>query len=260
MNDISAFFMTVGEPTFAAAMASVRAQTVQPAEFLVIENSTPIAKAFALGAHRVANPFFLQCDADMILTPDCIEVLRGGMDGDIAVTIGFLQDEIMGDIQGVKMFRREALLPYISESVASDSDMIARMIQSGWKIKFCRRTAPAFDLPDYVLGYHRPDYLDEEYVFSKFFRQGAKARYRQSPLEFQSILDSLKSSTHPKATLALLSFCHGFFSPCKEDYFGREQTAEDFKAYRQFREMGHDELLIFSPKRIPDLTYSTFPS
>lgn len=260
MSDVSAFFMTVGEPTFAKAMASVRAQTVQPAEFLVIENITPIAKAFALGAHRAANPFFLQCDADMILTPDCLEVLRGGMEEDVAATIGFLQDDILGDIQGVKMFRREAILPYISESVASDSDTISRMIQSGWKIKFCRRAVRAFDLPDYVLGYHRPDYMDEEYVFSKFFRQGAKARYRQSPVEFQSILDSLKSSTHPNATLALLSFCHGFFSPCAEDYFGREKTAEDFRAYRHFRETGHNKLLIFSPKKIPGLTYSTFPS
>jgi len=260
MNDISAFFMTVGEPTFSQAMASVRAQTVQPAEFLVIKDTTPIAKAFAQGAHRMSHPFFLQCDADMILTPDCIEVLRSGMEAGIGVTIGFLRDEILGDIQGVKMFRRDAILPHISESVASDSDMIAGMIQSGWKIRFCRRIPSAFGLPDHILGHHSPDYMDEEYVFSKFFRQGAKSRYRQSPLEFQSILDSLKSSAHPKANLALLSFCHGFFSPCTEDYFGRAQTAEDFKAYLQFRETGHDEQLIFSPKRIPGLTYSTFPS
>ena len=260
MNDVGAFLMTVGEPAFQKAMDSIRAQTVQPATILVIKDMKPIAKAFAMGARRLATPFILQCDADMILTQDCIHILRSAMEENTGAAIGFLRDDILGDIQGVKMFRREAILPYISESVASDSDMIARMIEAGWKIKFCRRNTDCPDLPPDVFGYHRPDYMDEEYVFSKFFRQGAKARYRQYPMEFQSILNTLKSSPHPKADLALLAFCHGFFSPCTEDYFGRTQTDEDFKAYRQFLDSGHDRQAIFAPKKIPSLTYSIFPA
>jgi hypothetical protein len=260
MKDVSALLMTIGESAFPKAMDSIRAQTVQPATTLVIKDTKPIARAFAMGARQLTTPFFIQCDADMILTPDCIEVLRSGMEERVGVTIGFLQDDILGDIQGVKLFRREAILPHISESIASDSDMIADAIKAGWKIKFCRRSTAGYDLPADILGYHRPDYMDEAYVFSKFFRQGAKARYRQSPLEFQTIMRALKSSDHPKADLALLSYCHGFFSPCTEDYFGRSETAEDFQSYQRFNDTGHDRHVIFSPKRIPDLVYTIFPA
>ena len=156
MSDVTVVILTLGEPTFQSALDSIHRQELAPKDIVIVRDQEPVSKAFRVGAERVKTPFFLEWDADMILTPDCTRVLRSGMEDDVGVTIGFLRDEILGDIQAVKLFRKEAVLPSLSASITSDSDTIGDMLQRGWKIKFCRRERNRFNLPEDVFGLHSP--------------------------------------------------------------------------------------------------------
>lgn len=260
MNDVTVMVLTLGESTLNEALASVQKQSTRPAEVLVVENEQPVSRAFHVGSRRVRTPFFMQCDADMILSADCLQVLRDGMEPDVGVCVGFLQDDILGPIQGVKLFRTDAVLPYTSSSLASDSDMIGQMLKGGWKMRFCRREQPHPELDRDVLGLHRPTYDDEEYLFFKFSRQGSKARYRRSMPEFLALLQALKTSTHPKADLALLAFCHGFFAKAEEDLHREPRSCHEYELYRRFRQERSDDQIIFSAIKLPGVDYSTYPT
>lgn len=259
MNDVTALIFTIGEPTFQEALDSIQNQQLKPKEIMVIRNQEPVSKAFHMGISKVHTPFFLECNADMILSPDCIKVLRNKMEEGLGVTIGFLQDDILGTIQAVKLFRKEAVKPFLSSSITSDSDTIQKMINNGWKIKFCKRKKSRFNLPKDVFGLHKPDYQDENYTFTKFSRQGAKVRYRMSLVELESLLDALKTSKHPKANIALLAFCHGFFSTSTEDQHKKLKVSKAFQQYLTFKKNNNTENAIFSPKKLSHLTYSIYP-
>jgi hypothetical protein len=259
MNDVTAMIFTIGEPMFQKALDSIKNQQLKPKETIVVRNQEPVSKAFRVGISKVHTPFFLECNADMILSPDCIKVLRNEMEEGLGATIGFLQDDIMGIIQAVKLFRKEAIKPSLSSSVASDSDAIQKMIKNGWKIKFCKRKRSQFNFPKDVFGWHKPNYQDENYTFTKFSRQGTKVRYRKSLVELESLLSALKTSKHPKANIALLAFCHGFFSTDTEDQHKRIKVSKAFQLYLTVKKNNNTENAIFSPKKLSHLTYSIYP-
>ena len=64
-NDVTAVVLTVGEPTTAEAIESLRRQTVPPRDIVVVRDVKPFHQALNADAAQVKTPFFLQVDADM---------------------------------------------------------------------------------------------------------------------------------------------------------------------------------------------------
>src|SRR5437763_598224 len=109
MSDVCAVVLTLGEQTTGRALRSLEAQTLPVEEVVIVDGVRPFHRAFNDGADRVPTPFFVQVDADMVLDPACVEVLRSAMAPRIGIAVGALRDPLMGKIAGVKMFRRSCL-------------------------------------------------------------------------------------------------------------------------------------------------------
>ncbi len=244
-SDITAVVPTIGERTLSDCLAALKRQSMPPVDIVVIKNVSPFVAAMNKGIRRVRTPFLVQCDADMILDPDCLATLRSAMTERTGVAIGYLDDEILGTIQAVKLYRTANLKrsPF-GDSVTSDSDRITKMREEGSWISFASREGPDHGHAADVLGCHRPHYDDPKYVYGKFSVMGSAVRNRNSYDEFQGVLHGLKKSAHPMADLALIAFCHGVFNKLEKcAHVGYEET-EDFRFLRAFMEQhGHENRL-----------------
>jgi glycosyltransferase involved in cell wall biosynthesis len=250
-SDVTAIVPTMGEETLSESIASLKAQSLMPADIVVIRNVSPFVEAMNRGVQQVMTPFLIQCDADMILDSDCIETLRDFMEKDTGVAIGYLHDPMLGIIQAVKLYRTAYLKkkPF-EDSVTSDSDRIGRMKQEGIHIAFARR-AHAFNghEPD-VLGCHRPNYDDPLYVYGKFSVMGSAVRNRNSWEEYEGVLEALKKSEHPMANLALTSFCHGVFTARRECGHKPFEESDDYRFIREFSKQRNSWNRLFAITRL----------
>lgn len=236
-SDVSAVVTTLGERTLEKSLASLEAQTLPVSEIVVVRDVTPFTAAINEGIRQVETPFFVQCDADMILDPDCVETLRGCMTEDTGVSIGYLDDDLLGTVQAVKLFRTSLLeKSAFQDSVASDSDRILRMKEEGDRIAFASRPARRHGHAADVLGRHCPAYDDELYVYGKFNLMAAIVRNRVSWPEFEGVLDALKRSTHPMANIALVAFCHGLFSEQERCGHRPFEKSPDYRFFERFLE------------------------
>ncbi len=209
-DDVTALMLTMGEPTVDEASHALETQTTPPAQIVKIDSVRTFHAAFNKGVEQVDTEYLLQCDADMILDPDCIEALRACMAQDIGIAAAYLEDELLGYIQSVKLFRTESVRRRpLPSSLTSDSDRAEQLRDDNERIIFVARDRPRFGHPAHVLGHHRPPYDDPHYVFGRFHRLGRKTRLRHSYGEFQSILKALKKTEHPMADHAIAALCIG---------------------------------------------------
>lgn len=251
-NQVSALVMTVREPTLQASLDSLRAQTHPISDEVVVKSVCPVYKAFNQGLKQIKTQFFIQCDADMILDPDCVEILLRHMGERTCMVLGYLEDSILGTVQAVKLFRTEACkAKSCKDSIASDTDQISDMIRAGWKIQFAKRNQKKFGHAKDVFGKHTPNYEDDGYTFERFRVLGKIVRYRQTYEEFVSCLEQLKRSTHPKANLALVGFCKGIFHEDISDCHIPIKESEDLVNFNQFRKYTGSKNLIFAVCKIP---------
>lgn len=250
-SDITAIVPTIGEKTFKDSIEHLKNQTLKPQEIIVVRNVMPIHKALNKGVEKVKTPFFIQCDADMLLDSDCLEVLRNSMKKQTGLAIGYLQDEILGPIQAVKMFRAECFKnnPF-TDKVATDTDCISKIMDKGYEIVFARRKVTKYGHPPHVLGKHCPQYKNPLYVFEKFHLMGSVVCHRQAYDEFKGCLQALKKSQHPMADAALVAFCHGFFSRRIRDGHYPFKETKDFKIFKEFERKNNQENLIFAITKI----------
>ena len=79
MTEVTGLVLTIGEETTERAISSLKQQTIPPQDIIVIENVSPFHRAINVGWTRVKTPFFIQCDADMVLDPDCLETMLPSM-------------------------------------------------------------------------------------------------------------------------------------------------------------------------------------
>ncbi len=232
--DVTGLVLTVGEKTTGEAIKRLREQTVPCKEIVVVENVKPFHKAINQGISKVKTPFFIQCDADMLLDPDCIETMQTFIKDDIGVVIGYLSDELLGTIQAVKMFRTECFDKVkFPDSISPDTNCILRICEMGWKFVFASRDRRRFGHPPYVFGCHKPEYTPL-YTFEKFKLEGSRIRYRGVFREFTSCLEQLKNSKHPMATIALIGLCHGLFMEDKKDGLRPYSSSKDYKILEKF--------------------------
>ncbi len=251
-SDVTAVVPTMGEKTLQQSIDSLEGQSVKPADIVVVRNVSPFVEAMNRGVSQVNTPFLIQCDADMILDPDCIETLRKHMDDATGVAIGYLDDRLLGVIQAVKMYRTECLMKVpFEDSVTSDSDRIMGMRKEGIEIAFARRGQSFNGHDPDVLGCHRPNYDDPVYTYGKFNVMGSAVRNRNSWAEFEGVLEALKKSAHPMANLALTSFCHGVFEERKECGHKPYEETSDYRFINEFSKQTNSLNRIFAITKLP---------
>jgi len=232
--EVTGLVLTVGEKTTDEAISRLRKQTMPCSEIVVVRNVTPFHKAINKGISQVTTTFFLQCDADMLLDPDCVETMLKFVGDDVAVLIGYLEDDLLGTVQAVKMFRTEALKKvWFWDTISPDTDCINRLAKQGWKYVFVNRGKRKFGHPPDVLGAHKPEYTPL-YTLEKFKLEGSRIRYRGIFQEFISCLEKLKSSKHPLANIAIIGLCHGLFTRCEKDGLRPYVPSRDFALLQKF--------------------------
>lgn len=244
--EVTALVLTVGEKTTEEAIRRLREQTVPCGEIIVVRNVTPFHNAINRGISQVKTPFFIQCDADMLLDPDCIETMQRFIKDDVAVLIGYLSDELLGTVQAVKMFRTECFeKAKFSDSVSPDTDCINLLNSMGWKFVFVSRGEERYGHAPDVLGAHKPEYTPL-YTFEKFKLEGSRIRYRGVFQEFISCLEKLRNSKHPMAAIALIGLCHGLFIEERKDGLCPYSPSKDFKLLQEFMTSMNRENLAFA--------------
>jgi hypothetical protein len=224
-SDVSAVLLTIGEPTAAAALDSIHAQTLAPRDLIVVRDETPFHRAFNRGAAGVATPFFVQVDADMRLDAHCFAALRRGVRRSSGVVVGQLRDELLGRVVGVKLIRTAcfALSPF-PNSVSPDTDFGAAIARRGWTTTHLDRLA--------TLGEHRPSY-STEYTYRKYVLEGSRYRYRRRPEGLRWVVERLDDSTHPAAIAAQIGLAQGLAEERRDD--GLMPTAASDEAQRLLR-------------------------
>jgi len=236
MSDVSVVLLTVGEGSTARARESVLRQTLVPAEVVEVRGVRPFHRALNEGAKRVTTPFFIQVDADMELDATCVETLRRVMDVDpsVGVAVGFLRDQLMGRVSGVRMFRRACFEhAEFRDSISPDTDFLHDIRRAGWCDVYILR--PSGDDRDtwHTLGDHRPDY-EPAYTYQKHFMEGARYCHRGDAGGLRWHVGQLAKSAHPSAPIARIAMLQGALSGETSDLLGRGLPESGFAEVEAF--------------------------
>lgn len=208
MSDVGAVVFTLGEQTTSRALASLGAQTLAVEDVLIVDGVRPFHRAFNSGAERVSTPFFVQVDADMVLDPDCVEQLRGGIAPRVGIAVVALRDPLMGRIAGVKMFRRSCLEALrLRDTIGPEIDLYVTLARLGWLTRWLtghgRRS-----MRGPTLGAHRPDY-SVDYVFGTCYLLGRLFAQREDPSALGWRFTRLRRTAHPMAPVARIAMARG---------------------------------------------------
>lgn len=233
--EVSGVVLTIGEDTVGRAIESLKKQTVPCKDIVIVKNVSPFHKALNKAVAKVKTPFFIQCDADMVLDPDCIETMLKFMKKDTGIVIGLLQDELLGIIQAVKLFRTECVSSIkFADHVSPDTHYIRKMTIEGWQYAFANRKGVRFsNRPRDVFGDHKPNYTSL-YTFEKFRLEGARILDRGVFSELNGYLKKFSNSTHPMAPVALIGLCQGLFSDIREDRLTKYKASKEFRVLERF--------------------------
>lgn len=196
MADVSALLLSLGEPTTQCAHRALLNQTVALDRIVRIEGVSPFSKAFNLGVSRISTEYFLQCDADMVLKPECVEVLLDAMACEYALVFGYLRDPLLGSVQGVKLFRTSVCRDFPLKPLAHcESQQLEDWSAAGWK--FLKLTR--------CLGTHRTDRSNSVYNFERFRRIGFKTRVRRGWKDLTNRLTKLRKRADDPAVPSLVA-------------------------------------------------------
>jgi hypothetical protein len=236
-RDVTAVVLTLGEATTDQAIASARQQTLPPRGILVIEGVTPFHRALNLAASRVSTPFFMQVDADMVLDRDCLRSLRAHMGPGVGATVGALRDPLMGNVAGIKLFRRACFdRDQVPDSVSPDTDFLGRIERSGWQTLHVLKHRGARSR-SHTFGAHRPDF-SLMYAFATYYLLGTTYRYLHDVRGLTWRLERLRRSRHPVAPVAMIAMGHGLFLPREDDVPKSIAPREDLEFLESFLRTG----------------------
>jgi hypothetical protein len=209
-RDVTAVILTIGEPTTARAIASVKRQTLPVRATTVVTGVTPFHRALNQGAARTGTAFFVQVDADMVLDPDCVEQLAACVADNVGLVVGQLRDPLYGRVEGIKLIRTECARRYpFGDSISPDTDFVVEIGRQGWATVYALRHGPA---PEHwhTFGEHDPSY-GPLYTYAKHAVEGRRLRYRGAARAVEYQLGRLRASAHPQALTAQIALAHGLF-------------------------------------------------
>ena len=236
LSDVTAVILSLGEATLSQAIEQVKSQTRPPVEIILIEGIMPFHAAFNLGVSKVRTPFFVQVDADMLLDVDCFRSLRNAVRDDVGIVVGWLEDDLMGQIEGVKLFRTSCFADTtFPDSIAPDTDFLNTIAKSGWRTIYAGRQTGGFNKVRRSLGKHSREY-QPQYTFHKYLLVGSRHVHRQNPQGHLWHLRCLSKSRHPSARLAMIAFCQGIFLEANRDLLrpNEAQLVAQYNSYEEF--------------------------
>jgi hypothetical protein len=222
--DVGAVVLSLGEPTTARALRSLRAQTLPAGEPVLVEGITPFHRALNDGVARTTAPFFVQVDADMVLDADAVATLLDAMEPDVGIAVGALRDPLMGTIAGLKLYRRECFEhARLRDTPAPEVDFYLRLRERGWHtVCVSGRT----------VGEHRPDY-EAGYVFGTYVLLGSRYLPRADACGLRWRVEALRRSDHAMAPVARIAMSHGVFVRPTRDVAKPRPSASDSRFLRE---------------------------
>lgn len=210
---ISAYVITIGEPTLDDCLRHLRKQSLPLDTIEVVANMPGYANARNEVHRRVQTDYFLPVDADMLLHPRCVETLFAKIANrkDVFDVVGRLHDPLLGSIMGIHLLRTECVKHVIYEdSIVGDAIFMDGMSQQFQKI-----------ILDRVVGLHRPDYSRLVQLYHKFTLEGEKIRAKENAArfhaDFQNLLRACRRGNRA-AEIALIFLCHGLFTNGESGY------------------------------------------
>lgn len=224
-NAVSALVLTIGEPSFQHAHQSLLDQSIQLKDIVVVENLSPFSQAFNHGVSQIKTPFFIQCDADMVLDAKCVEILLSKMREKTAIVAAYLRDPLQGPTMGVKLYRTAPckLHPH-QNSLSCETEFKNKLKEEGWLITTYEEETKQ------CLGSHRTDLSDLSYLFERFKLLGAKVFHRKSCWDFVNrFLYLAKFEDKAIASLLSLAMMRGLFLDRESDELGILKQSEDYE-------------------------------
>lgn len=219
MSGITAIVLTTGEDTTVKAIDSLKKQTLVPDQIIVVEYISPFHKAINYGASRVQTKFFVQVDADMILNENCLESLMSCMDKKTGISIGYLEDEIAGMVNGVRLVRTDCFRKNnYGDSINPESRFIIDTLNDGWVVRYALNCGTYKNGNKYPnsLGYHKPS-CSPLYTYSRYFFLGGKLNHRKDLIYLKLWIDNLFNNDHEYSIFAKLGLSNGLFF-CYENH------------------------------------------
>jgi len=116
----------------------------------------------------------------------------------------------MGNVEGVKLFRRACFdREAVPNSLAPDSDFLARIERQGWlTLRVLKQ--PRARGQSHTFGEHLPD-LTRDSLYATYFLLGTRYRYLRDIQGLTWRLGRLRRSRHSLAPIALIGMGHGVF-------------------------------------------------
>ncbi len=225
---VTALLLTIGETTFQGVRDAVERQTTPFDDVVVVENVSPFTSAFNEGVSRIKTPFFVQCDADMVLDSTCLEVLLSHVAPKTGMVVGYLRDPLQGRVRGVKLFRTHCckLYPRVNRS---DRELVFQneLQRNGWVIEYVEENG-------ITVGTHEPDLRDLVYHFERFKCKGAKIHARGDWYDLAFRLMQLTRTEHPEvaqmSAAALICGCHVVI---KEDFLTVFTASPEYRLWQE---------------------------
>ena len=222
-DSTSVFVLTVGDPALEHCVKALSQQPLDRFPLQVIENITPFNAAFQRAVDQCETEFFVQVDEDMILFHGSIDIMQRAMRQmplDIGMICFHLYDDDLGHpIQGVKIFRRAALLETRARDVqTSEMDLLSQMQMRGYR----------WVLDPTVLGRHGVVYTKETIYrrYKAMYEKDIRAWNHVDSLIVKKAADFL-TTRDVRDLYALLGAWHGIVgAPYVED-----REAHDSRRY-----------------------------
>jgi len=176
-NDkITIFIIDTSEPSVDECIELIRKQTYTNFEIKRISNVFPMWRAFQRMLDECNTNFFVQVDADMLLTPIAIETLYTriiSQNSQVAISVGWLwDDDVDRQILGVKIYNHNICMnfPY-TNSLSCEMTQVDKMKKHGYSIDVMNMPSSK----DECLGLHFPS-QNPEMAFRRWERNMIKFR------------------------------------------------------------------------------------
>ena len=164
IQDLTVFVISSGiNPNFEDCVAALEKQTIS-AKIEVIRDYSPMSVAFQQMLLRCTTDYFIQCDEDMILEPNAIEVLYTGIKAspaNICMVCYQLKDVHLDFIIfGIKAYKHTIFknFPYNLNVTSCEMEQLNRIKQAGYEIQTIER----------IVGLHSPKWTTE-LIFGRYY-------------------------------------------------------------------------------------------
>ncbi len=164
IQDLTVFVISSGiNPNFEDCVVALEKQTIS-AKIEVIRDYSPMSVAFQQMLLRCTTDYFIQCDEDMILEPNAIEVLYTGIKAspaNICMVCYQLKDVHLDFIIfGIKAYKHTIFknFPYNLNVTSCEMEQLNRIKQAGYEVQ----------LIEQVVGLHSPKWTTE-LIFGRYY-------------------------------------------------------------------------------------------